>query len=864
MKNYTNELNVIDFTNGIRPEELQENFEILEDQLERERRNVGGPGIASGLEPIIEVDENNFRVKLTAASIITNDGKEVYIPETIVNIDPPKLIQNKEFLNSDYNNQVKLKYIPYASSRRTISQFARTYLTQDTGISINYQDAQRPNETIKITGIARDTLSLSRLTRRDVTVVYNYTAKRIDTLYVDSEYKIKVISGVTSTTPSAVIPSDFKFLIAFIEIDPYYNDNNNRLSANIILKKDLRKVRNIYTDKGGRLWICGTPFDSLQIIHMKEPAMPAPDTLWYDRDANQIKIWRCTDKLVYMNSFTVTTDYNANPEAIKDYKTDMYYLVGGNQLSIYVNDVKLSVDEFTELNELLLPADKLDTQRGIYSNMFRIFTDLKPGDKVVYKIKDFDKHYMWIPINNLSYINVKDTKMFGSSFEDNYFASEKALALGLNAQNYPNKYQYFFFHYKDEMNLLYTPDKNELEIMINQIPLHSDQFEEIVVADLYDDTKIPANIKTALEKYYGYTPEVINKVNNEYENNGIGFKLKDPLDVGLGEEINGPTDLYVEASITRRVNDSPFKRKLQRTATFINENDIQYVAETTQEGVVSNIEKVEDGYIVSVDGYYLYDENQLEVYLNGIKLLQSDIVQGIDLSDKPVLADPNNPDSPIIDSPPRTKGAKTKQFKIINKPLTYGDIITYKITINIYSYDHINDLIEEMEYDARTAVLKVDYVYDKTIAIQNKVEERFAEMDASIQEIKEIAENLDGKYMTKEEPIVDSQMPAWIVTNTPKSLQHISYKIVYKGEDNINVSDFMREEDYVICIKRNRNNNLDRIFVRGVDFDIVNTTDALGKEGSIIVLNKTESNPIEMFDELYFSGIKFSNAWRAK
>lgn len=864
MKNYTNELNVIDFTNGIRPEEIQENFEVLESQIERERKNVGGPGIASGLEPIIEVDENNFHVKLTAASIITNDGKEIYIPETVIEIDTPKLIQEKEFLNSDYNNQVTLKYIPYASSRRTISQFARTYLTQDTGISVNYQDAQKPNETIKITGIARNIISLSRLSRRDLELTYNYTAKRIDTLYVDSEYKIRCISGVTSTTPSAVLPNDFKFLIAFIEIDPYYNDNNNRMSANIILKKDLRKVRNIYTDNNGRLWICGTPFDSLQIIHMKEPAMPSPDTMWYDRDTNQIKIWRSTDKLVYMNSFTVTTDYNANPEAVKDYKTDMYYLIGGKQLDIYVNDVKLASDEYTELNEMLLPADKLDTERGIYSNMFRIYTDLKPGDKIVYKIKDFDKHYMWIPINNLSYINVKETKMYGSGHEDNYFASEKALALGLNAENYPNKYQYFFFDYKEEMNLLYTPAKKELDVMINQIPLHSDQFEEIVVADLYDNKIISPTILKALEDHYGYTPEVINKINNEYENNGIGFKLKDPLDVGLGEEINGPTDLYVEASVTRRVNESPFKRKLQRTATFINENDIQYVSEVTQEGTVSNIEKVEDGYIVSVDGYYLYDENQLEVYLNGIKILQSNIIQGIDLSDKPVLADPDNPDSPIIETPPRTKGAKTKQFKIINKPLTYGDIITYKITINVYSYDHINDIIEEMEYDARTAVLKVDYVYDKTMALQNVIEERFSDMDKNIQEIKDIANDLDDKYMTKNEPIVDSQLPSWVVTNTPKSVQHISYKIVYKGEDNINVSDFMREEDYVMCIKRNRNNNMDRIFVRGIDFDIINTTDALGKEGSIIAINKSETNPIEMFDELYFTGIKFSNAWRTK
>ena len=41
-------LNIIDFSDGIRPEEIQENFEKLEDQISRERLGVGGSGIAYG------------------------------------------------------------------------------------------------------------------------------------------------------------------------------------------------------------------------------------------------------------------------------------------------------------------------------------------------------------------------------------------------------------------------------------------------------------------------------------------------------------------------------------------------------------------------------------------------------------------------------------------------------------------------------------------------------------------------------------------------------------------------------------------------------------------------------------------------
>ena len=359
-----NELNIIDFSNGIRPEEIQENFEILENQIQRERRNVGGPGISSGLEVTIEVDEINFGVTISSASIITNDGKEIFIPETKIDIDKPKLIQEKEYLNANYNNQFELKHIPYATNGRTISQFSNTYLSEDTGLQIRYQDSTSDNDSIKVTSIIKNAITVSRLTRRDLEVVYNYSAKRIDTLYIDNDYNIRVASGVTSTTPSAVIPKEFKFLIAFLEIDAYAVDSNNRMYANIAYRKDLRQVRNIYTDSTGKLWICGTPFEDLQIIHMTEPADPSPNTMWYDAYSNQIKIWRATDKLVYMNSYEVTTDYSLYPEATQDYDTDMYYEVGGEQLHVYVNDIELDSSEFAELNELKLPVDKLDIERG--------------------------------------------------------------------------------------------------------------------------------------------------------------------------------------------------------------------------------------------------------------------------------------------------------------------------------------------------------------------------------------------------------------------------------------------------------------------------------------------------------------------
>ena len=55
-------LNKIDFSDGIRPEEIQENFEYLQEQINRERISVGGEGIAYGFDITPIVTDNKFAI----------------------------------------------------------------------------------------------------------------------------------------------------------------------------------------------------------------------------------------------------------------------------------------------------------------------------------------------------------------------------------------------------------------------------------------------------------------------------------------------------------------------------------------------------------------------------------------------------------------------------------------------------------------------------------------------------------------------------------------------------------------------------------------------------------------------------------
>lgn len=843
-------LKLIDFSDGIRADEIWNNFNVLQDQINRERKNVGGSGIASGLEltPIVNFSSGNkeFAIEVSEASIIGANGEEIHIPRQKINIELPKLAKEVEYLTSNVNNQVTLKHIPYSLNRTTSVETSREFSPIYSGVDIKYKDSIAKDDFIRVRSIDDKTLMLTGLTKREIVVTYHYSGKRIDCIYIDKNDEIKVISSTTSPSPSVMLPKEYKYLIAFIEVDNLYMDEQRNSYANIIIRKDLRGIRNIYTDSNGELWLCGTPFKNLQIIHMIEPKDPSENTLWYDTYTNQLKVWKSTDSLVFMNEYTVTTNFSEEQNAIKDYPTDIYFYVGKQQLEIFVNDVKLDEDQFDEIIDGV-PADKKDIDRKVMTNVFRIKTELNIGDKIVYKITNFDQHKMWVPVNHSSYVNVKDIKMFGPETEAgnrNYYASSKAIALGKDEHLYPYKYQYFIFDRYEDLNMFYTPGKHELEVLVNQMILHEDQYEEITVYDLYD-SNLPQSVKDAAMNHFGWTQQEIENYSGEYENTGIGFFIKEPLDVPLAEEDNGAIDLYVEAHVQRRVNDGPLRRKLQRSATFIKEETIT-IKEANE---VINIE----------DGYYRYDENQLEVYINGIKKIKDiDFIEGTDVSDQ----DDINEYGEIQELAPRRKGVKTKQFTLVNAPV--GSNLTYKITNTIYSYDHINQLIDELDYNAKTAVTKVEELYDKTVEIQNQLEDSVNELINEIEEVKNISQDLDGKYMKKDDVLTTSQMPPSVISNLPHSLDHISTVVTYNaGKKEYSVKSQVREYDFIIAIKRDVTNQLDKFLIRNVDYSIYDTINSENNyEDTIFAISESAASLMNTGDIIILSGIKFGKVGR--
>jgi hypothetical protein len=414
-------------------------------------------------------------------------------------------------------------------------------------------------------------LTISGSTAKELEITYSYSAKRIDVVYIDNEFNIKIKQGTTSTSPSIVPPLDAKYELAYLEIDNEYREEGEIISrANIRIKQDVRSIRNLYTDKDGVLYLCGVPFDDLQIIHIREPKNPKPSTVWLNPLDNTLYYWHNTDNFVYKNKVDIDKFYD------KTFDGDILFATGGNfkinsgELKVYLNGVPLVKDrDYEEVSQRLATSEGFAADDNNEGNAIRILQTLirsdyndsdygdnyilKPNDKITYTITYSDGQYMWVPLNKQTYVNSKNTKVFCTWYDNireeykyekesgnacSYFESDIANLLDKNRDKtakdfYPYKYQYFLFHRTEDMNMIFTPKRGELTVMINQIPLHEDQYKEITIYDLLPDSTLPKEIIEAAANSFGWTSEYINNNfldSESYDNCGIGFYLLDPLD----------------------------------------------------------------------------------------------------------------------------------------------------------------------------------------------------------------------------------------------------------------------------------------------------------------------------------------------
>lgn len=666
-------IKVINFSQGIRSEEVYNNDLALQEQIERERLTIAGYGINYGLELFLD----DFNLNIAEGTLVNIDGKEIFLNRKSLEIEKPILIERAERAFPTEDGKIIINDIPYSIQRDKPSQYDEK---KNWNIKACYED--NSSIIVNISNIDNTTLYTdARNGKRAVIVNYTTAYDRIDSVYINSENEIKIKQGISSLSPTAYRPMDCKYMLGFVKVfkSILSDEEDNIPGCKTLLIEEFNNRRTVYTDKSNNLYLCGTPFESLLKIYFEEPQTKKDSMIWYDMDTNKLKVWRSTDTFIFTDVITYTS---SNPNNEQKFNTSTGYLK--KQLSVYVQNINENTEDgdiiWTKLSEdeLMYYTDLKESEYDDKESLqFSIAPRLLKGQKIKYTINKYDGSFYWVSMNDTSYMPVLEYKMWcPNETEDNLLEYMPGLEYEQLIEDRPNHdFQYFLFK-KSELHLRYTPFKNELNILIDQIPLHRDQFNELTVTDILNND----SLLDLAKRYYGYSVEELQSLKSNYLEIGLGFKLKNKLDRAA----------FVEVDITHRVNDSILKNKFQRNAAFIKTETIIYNERDFMDNTIVLTTKVP----------YLYDEEQLEVYVNGIRI-KKEFIREI--------------------SKDNVKGEFCKSFSInkTNIKLKNNDEITYKITTSVYSYDHVNSAIAEENENLYT---KLKLMEDKIKIIEAEIE----------------------------------------------------------------------------------------------------------------------------------------------
>ena len=188
---------------------------------------------------------------------------------------------------------------------------------------------------------------------------------------------------------------------------------------------------------------------------------------------------------------------------------------------------------------------------------------------------------------------------------------------------------------------------------------------------------------------------------------GIGFKLIEPLD----------HEADVEAIVTHRVRSEPITELFQRAAIF------------TKEGLdawdeASNPDKIFN----TRSATFVIGEDQLEVFINGLRMdYEKDYIEAIEQEDGKIVAS-------NVETHPEQRGMVSHYFKVL-RDIVDEDVITFKVSKYVWSYDQMQHLIDDIRDTAEKAIIKSEKLEKEFTALQSNIAERFNEFEKALNEV---------------------------------------------------------------------------------------------------------------------------------
>ena len=326
-------------------------------------------------------------------------------------------------------------------------------------------------------------------------------------------------------------------------------------------------------------------------------------------------------------------------------------------------------------NELWLRGEKYEKSKFIYfvkpetPAEHDIWYDAENNRLMIYREKD--GMLGWVPMNEHTSMPVREKKVWDES-------------------NFPADRQTFLF--KEDINMRYVANTNALSIVIDNHPVMSDQFVEVVLENA-----------------------------EEHTSSGIGFKLIEPLD----------HEAVVEVIVTHRVRSNPVTEVFQRGAVF------------TQEGFDTWDKKTNKAKIFDTHkATFVLGEDQIEVFINGLRMdYKRDYVEAIETADgKIVPAD--------LQTHPEQRGTVCHLFKVF-RDIVDEDIITFKVSKYVWSYDQMQHLIDDIREKAEKAVTKSERLEKELVKLQENSSTRLNELEKRIDEVQAGVKATVANYLKK-------------------------------------------------------------------------------------------------------------------
>ena len=804
-------LTELDFTPGIRAEEINENFDLIYKWITRERLRVGGWGIVEGFDLTCNTDL--MKVMVSAGILINKQGDEVEVPAYEVIADD---IGEEEIVGEfvvGATGKIVLNEPVYDSTNRRYLQHSGSSYYRDQNILYITDPDEYPVEIISVEDGIKVYVN-SGYAGQTVVVHQKIGHSRVDTLMIHNNGEYEGLKSIESTSPSHVDLADYEdeYCIAVI----YWSIGNDGINCDFFINH--RSYRKVYVDPNNTLYLNGEIYKKPKFIYFEEPDLEdrEENDLWYNNKDNTLYVWR------YNNGawgWTIVNDHSEiiikerkiwapenNPEDLKTFKfetneVNLRFIPNNNALDISVDCAPLMDDMYDELtssvediaeirSQLEDTKDKIQEQEGILQSLIDDRDDLQ---------------------DNLATLQT---------------ALERAKEL------YPEAYDSDTDAYQ-----VTDSDMYELRQLVSLDLQVTQKLQEMstILTDIM-------NVQQQIANYQEQVDAMTNIMSGNFSATGIGFRLKQPLTHAA----------FVEVTVTHCVRMKPARETFQRASIFVREGTI-------------NVTNVGAQQLFATSEPYSIGDEQLEVFLDGLKLSRggldfTEIIDDLTEAEKETVqvdyVDYDYSSSAHYDS---YYGRPSSTFRI-SRNLVVGQKINYRISRYVWNYDQLNTIIEGLRVYAMQAYNTAQEAYTSTLALQNDIQDSLEDYETALENMDTRVTAIEQSYYGVGDTIGFGDIPSAVKDNLvgsfinvlcPASTANITLnniKIVKDTSGNVTGGDYFQ----VFYIS----DSINRVLVRGGTGIQNNDTDyTLSPSGNNTILT-LQSDLIDAGAQIYVMGFK--------